>query len=236
MLNSLKITGVDSVFLVAYRLIQWIRQYSFVFSPTDEYGGHGQTHCTEILGKLDNIVKDKKWKQSTVMQWWSQACCHGLSHRHQWKSSRPILWLPLSCYALQYRRAAETINFGCTSGRRGFVDTYIVDLKYILCGTYVNSQWQTESKGNISWLWITHFNSLCPCICFCGLVQLNGCLGFLLLGFLPIMLIINIISYYKKSFSEHSCTYLPVHLKKSNNLFLIPTTGQEGLVLDGDDE
>ena len=41
-LNSLKITGSDSVFLVSSCLIQQIRQYSFVFFPTDEYGGHGK--------------------------------------------------------------------------------------------------------------------------------------------------------------------------------------------------
>lgn len=41
-LNSLKIAGADSVFLVVSCLIQQIRQYSFVFFPTDEYGGHGK--------------------------------------------------------------------------------------------------------------------------------------------------------------------------------------------------
>lgn len=38
--SYLRVTG--AVFLVASCLIQQIRQYSFVFFPADEYGGHGK--------------------------------------------------------------------------------------------------------------------------------------------------------------------------------------------------
>ena len=129
-----------------------------------QVGGFLATNAT-----WDDVVKNKMWKQSVVIQWLSQACSHGRSPRPRWKKmagpSSGYFWAAMF---FTYRRVTETINFGSPSVRTQALWLHIFDFEYTLFGTYVISHRQTESKGNVSWLWIISFNSLCPYMCFCG--------------------------------------------------------------------
>ena len=76
-----------------------------------------------------------------------------------------------------YRRVTETISFGSPSVRTQALWPHIFDFQYTLFGTYVISQRQTESKGNVSWLNHQFQQSLSLH------VFLWFCLGFLFWGY-----------------------------------------------------
>ena len=109
-------------------------------------------------------------------------------------SSGPILGLLLSCHALHLQEGCWNYKLWVPHVRTQALWPHVFDLEYMLLGTYVISQWQTEPKGKVSGLWIVSLTVFVPMFLCACVVLLRF---FLLWGYRLIILIINVISAMK---------------------------------------